>query len=211
MSAELFTDYQNRGSDSHEELGKFIANVHKRTNGARLDIVPSKLELAYIQKHGEIKEHVLRDFVLDIEDQYDIIIIDCPPTDSVITNTAYLASDYLLVPVRPEFLSTIGLPLLAKALGEHKRLFRKERAPRVAGIVFNDVMASTEHARSKRHVSDVAKRLGWHVFGASISHSSSYPVGARVNKPIFLTDYARWDKRFEFEAFADEFAERIGL
>lgn len=43
-------------------------------------------------------------FLDPIKDKYDIIIIDWPPAESVLTVAAYLASDYILVPVKPEFL-----------------------------------------------------------------------------------------------------------
>jgi chromosome partitioning protein len=49
------------------------------------------------------------------------------------------------------------------------------------------------------------------VFANEISHSDSYPAGARAGKPIFMTENARFWKKEEFSRVAEEFFERVGL
>ena len=82
-----------------------------------VDLIPSRLELAYTLRQPAQKEHLLAEFISEVEHNYDLILFDCPPTESLFTTAAYLASDYILVPVKPEFLSIIGLPLLARSMG----------------------------------------------------------------------------------------------
>src|SRR6266566_4495111 len=93
------------------EPKNIIAPVKAWTDGSRLDLVPSSLELAWTLKHSADKAHLLAYFLDEVRSEYDVILIDCAPTESILTTAAYLASDSVLVPVRPEFLSTIGLPL----------------------------------------------------------------------------------------------------
>jgi chromosome partitioning protein len=188
-----------------------ICPVKSWSDGSCLDIVPSKLELAWILKGGGSHKECLPNFVDDVRKRYDLILIDCPPTESLLTDSAYMSSDFVLVPIKPEFLSTIGLPLLAISLEDFLKRHRSHSL-KMAGILFNAVSHNkSENIKSKADVMQTAQRFGWHVFENEISYSDSYPKGARAGTPIFLTDYARSDKVAEFEALADEFSQRIGL
>lgn len=154
---------------------------------------------------------MLAKLVSKIESDYDLIFIDCPPTESLFTTAAYLSSDYILVPVKPEFLSTIGLPLLVNSLAEFHSHYDEHKVE-LAGIVFN---ATTDYAPeeviSKREVRSLANKYGWYVFQNEVSYSRSYPKSAREGKPIFWTSYARQTQAQRFHSVAKELADRIGL
>lgn len=201
------------GRASNESVGKEAITIAREWNdGSLIHVIPSRLELAWTLKNPHQKEHLIRDYIQDVKDDYDLILMDCPPTESMLTAAAYMSSDYLVVPVRPEYLSTIGLPLLVRSLADYKKAYRNEPHPKLAGIVFNDSDSSKrEHDRSRRTVRRVAKKQGWDIFKGQLSHSDSYPAGARTGKPIFLTDYARSWKKREFLAVAREFMDRVGL
>ena len=80
------------------------------------------------------------------------------------------------------------------------------------GIAFNHTTQyEPEEALSKREVRAEAKRFGWYLFTSEISYSRSYPKGAREGKPIFRTSYARLKQRARFGAFAQEFANKVGI
>jgi chromosome partitioning protein len=175
-----------------------------------VDLVPSRLEFAWTLRNSAGKERHLRNFLGRHKSRYDLILIDCPPTESMATHAAYLASDYVLVPVKPEFLATIGLPLLATSLATFHDL-EADHHVEVAGVVFNDVNESYEHYRSKDDVNNLAAEHGWHVFQTQLSHSDSYPKGTRVRAPIMWTDYARQTKKDEFSRFLTEFLARVGI
>ncbi len=191
-----------------------VANIRdwRRSGGGMLDLIPSRLELAWTLKNPHAKEHLLNDFLDEVRDEYALILIDCPPTESMLTTAAYLASDSVLVPVRPEFLSTIGLPLLVRSLEEFLSVYKKKTIE-VLGIVFNASGEKQEHDRSRAFVTKVAKDQdrNWYVFEHEVTFSDSYPKGSRVGMPIFLTDYARSWKIADFTAVAQEFVARIGL
>jgi chromosome partitioning protein len=48
---------------------------------------------------------------------YDVVLIDCPPNFNIVTKTAIIASDYILVPTRPDELSTLGIDYLMRSIG----------------------------------------------------------------------------------------------
>jgi chromosome partitioning protein len=126
------------------------------------------------------------------------------------TTAAYLASDYVLVPVVPQFISAIGFPLLARSLDEFKAQYDKD--VQIAGIVFNSTTDDySEHDTTKREVVAEAANNGWYVFEHEIGYSRSYPRGPRAATPIFLTDYARYSVEQAFRDVATEFFGRIGL
>lgn len=195
---------------SGRKLSDAILNVVTYSDGGRLDIVTSQLELSYTLKNPSQKEHLLSNFVDDVEKNYDLILIDCAPTESVLTSAAYLSTDNILIPVKPEFLSTIGLPLIRQSIGEFQRLYKKNI--HVVGVCFN--MCSgyyPEEEKSKAEVRSLVSGFGWHVFLEEIPFSRSFPKGAREGSPIFRTSYARYNVSAQTEAFCSAFAKEVKL
>lgn len=140
-----------------------------------------------------------------------MILIDCAPTESILTTAAYLSSDYLLVPVKPEYLSSIGLPLLVNSMEDFKRDYENHEL-QLMGVVFNATTEySPEEELSKGTVRQIAEQRGWYVFNAEVPYSRSFPKGAREGQPIFRTLYSRGRQVARFNTFAQEFAERIDL
>jgi len=186
-----------------------IASVKAWNDGSLIDIIPSSLDLAWTLRNPNIKDHLLAQFLAEIRSDYDLILIDCPPTDSMLTDAAYRASDSVLIPVKPEFLSTIGLPLVIRSLDAFEERF-KDQVPGVLGIVFNATSDKLEHDRSRSYVANLAKENDWYMFENEVSYSDSYPKGSRMGTPIFLTDHARYWKVENFLSVANEFMTRIG-
>lgn len=184
-----------------------IAPIRSWRAGGRIDLLPSSLELSWTLKNPSGKEQLLTHFLDEVRSAYDLILIDCAPTESMLTTAAYLTSDSVLIPVKPEFLSTIGLPLVVNSLADFEQLYKKSVG--VLGIVFNAAAEKLEHDRSRSFVSKVAKDHGWYVFRNEVTYSDSYPKGSRVGTPIFRTDYARSWKIDDFYAVAEEFVGRL--
>jgi chromosome partitioning protein len=164
-------------------------------------------------KNPTQKESLLKKTIITkIEEKYDIILLDCAPTESVFTTAAYLSSDYILVPVKPEYLSTVGLPLLVRSLEEFRRGPYSGQQIDLAGIVFNQTTGySPEESKSKTEVKRLANLYGWYVFNTEVNFSRSFPKGAREGKPIFYTSYSRSKPANLFHEFANELATRINL
>ena len=101
-------------------------------------LIPSRFDFAdNLISRVSVDEHVLAKFVSDEMGDKDLILIDCAPTESVLTRTAYHASRHVLVPVRTEFFSTIGFPLLRESL-EKFRLDNPTHSIDVCGVLINN-------------------------------------------------------------------------
>ena len=178
------------------------------------DLIPSRLELARNLKHGKNIERTLAEALSKIEDQYDLIVLDCPPTDSTLTDAAYAASRFVLVPVKPEFLGAIGLPLLASSMEEFK-LRNPDHELGICGIVFNCAPSAKkigpEARRSVAEVELMAKDHDWPVYPAQIPISPSFARATRSGTTITGTKNVRPPTAEKFHAFAKQFFESIGM
>lgn len=203
---------QTRGAPAALKPENIVHRLHRWDDGSLLDLIPSRLELAWTLKNPTEKSNLLPQFLAKISGNYDLILIDCAPTESILTTAAYRSSRYVIVPVKPEFLATIGLPLLARSLAEFK-LAHEHHSLDMAGIIFNDIRRSNtppEQNKSRVDVKKLAKTFGWPVFEEVAHHSDSYPAGSRQGLPIFRTDYARDYVVGEFAAVANKFLTSVG-
>ena len=82
----------------------------------RIDIVPANINLAGadldMDKMEYGKEELLKKAIAPIRDQYDYIIIDCPPSLSMLTINAMTTADSVLVPIQCEYYALEGLSQL---------------------------------------------------------------------------------------------------
>jgi chromosome partitioning protein len=69
-----------------------IVPIRAWDDGSGIDLVPSRLELAWTLKNPTSKDHLLPSFISKIEKTYDLILIDCAPTESILTSAAYRSS-----------------------------------------------------------------------------------------------------------------------
>lgn len=201
-------------SGSPKSVGsEVIQKIRKWPDGSSIDLIPSRLELAWTLKNPTSKDHLLAKYLGEYAIDYDLIIIDCAPTESILTISAYRASRYVIVPVKPEFLAAIGLPLLVRSINDFHASFGQHQID-IAGIVFTDSdpqQVKPEHLKGRADVNAVAAAEGWPVFDNELRHSDSYPRGARDGSAIFHTDYARWWVIDEFRKLGNEFVGKIGL
>lgn len=177
------------------------------------DLIPSRLELSEVLKDPGGREHQLARFLGGIPDRYDLTIIDCAPTESVLTQMAYFSSRYLIVPVKPEFLATVGLPLLDRSLKEF-RLRHADHELEIAGLVVNDQSDYTsdrEKEESAVNIAAEAVERGWRVFDYRIPYSKSYPKAARDGTPLARTRYAHQSRIDGFLGLKDEILRAVGV
>jgi chromosome partitioning protein len=99
--------------------GRPIRQAIRRTYIERLDILPGSLALASADLNlADVagREAVLRAALAPIRGEYDLVIVDCPPSLGLLTVNALKAADAYLVPVPPEYLALEGLVNLTEAV-----------------------------------------------------------------------------------------------
>jgi chromosome partitioning protein len=214
---QIFDEYipasGNSKSPRKIDMDKVVLKKVGYWNSSTLDLIPSRLELSRTLKNPTGKERRLAKALAQVEDQYDLIIIDCAPTESILTDAAYFASRYLIVPIKPEFMATIGLPLLARSIDEFQ-LENDDHEIEIAGIVFNHSSAYTsgpEGQRSIKEVTDFAAEQNWYVCENQMKYSASYAKAAREATPIGRTSYVRSDVTSGFQKLKDEIFGLVGL
>lgn len=102
----------------------------------RLDCLPSNIELAgaEVELVGvENRESRLKTCLSAIKDDYDFIIIDCPPSLGLITLNAFCCADSILIPVQCEYYALEGLSQLTKTIKTVKKVFNPNLS--IEGIV----------------------------------------------------------------------------
>jgi chromosome partitioning protein len=214
---QIFDDYvptdSSNGSPRLLDINEVIVKKAGYWGDSTLDLIPSRLELSRTLKNPTGKERRLAKALARVRDRYDLVIIDCAPTESVLTDAAYFASRYIIVPIKPEFMATIGLPLLARSLQEF-RLENEDHEVEIAGLVFNhssSYSSGPEGQRSIKDVSKVARENDWYVCENQVKYSASYAKSARERTPLSRTSYARADVVRGFRRLADEVLGRIGV
>lgn len=131
-----------------------ILKAVRHTATPNLDLLTGSIELA----NADVtlcgvrgRETMLRRMLDRIVSLYDLIILDCPPSLSLLSVNAIVAADALIIPVVPEPLVADTLDTLLAAVGRVRA--RMTSGGRVAGILLNGVDPQRKHAR------EIAARL----------------------------------------------------
>lgn len=151
--------------------------------------------------------------IAQVSDRYDLIIIDCAPTESILTDAAYFASRYVIVPVKTEFMATIGLPLLARSIAEFIAE-NEDHELEIAGLVLNEQSEYADNSEKQRAINEVheeANNRRWRVFDYQIPYSRSYTEAARKGTPLIYTPHARWDRIVGFRGLKDDILKAVGV
>lgn len=109
-----------------------------------LDVLPTNIDLSGAEIElldVENKEYILRDEVNKIKDNYDFVIIDCPPSLSMLTINAMTTADTVLVPIQCEYYALEGLSQLIKTIELVKS--RLNERLEMEGVVFTMYDART--------------------------------------------------------------------
>ena len=91
-----------------------------------VDVIPSSIELAGAEVELidiENRHEKLKNALLVVRENYDFILIDCPPSLGLITINALNASDTVLVPIQCEYYALEGLSQLISSIRQVKRLY----------------------------------------------------------------------------------------
>ena len=208
----------------------------------RLDLIPSHLGLINVDlelatelggatlrqsKMNYLKVHQrLAKGFADIDNRaYDFVLIDCPPNFNVVTKTAIVASEFILIPAKPDYLSTLGIDYLRKSVDQLIHDFNEYAAlgsnntekikPEILGVVFT--MISRYGGRpiaALRPFIAQTKKLGVNVFSTQIRENKTlFGEAPQFGTPVVLTSQSSGtygDIVKELEKLTRELLRRIG-
>ena len=101
-----------------------ILPIHENLHG--MDLLPSNIELANAEQElifAELRELRLSQILSPIRDNYDFILIDCPPSLGILSHISLVAANYVLVPIQCQFKALKGTDSLLKTVARvRKRL-----------------------------------------------------------------------------------------
>lgn len=114
------------GSAQPPDVSSLVTPLWAFKNGAKLDLVPSTLDLMYValgRADGQVAviEERFRKFIQAAREMYDLIFIDCHPAGSLMTKTALSNSDEVLIPVVPERYAVRGIGLMLDFINSKKQ------------------------------------------------------------------------------------------
>lgn len=217
-SPSIVEVFKGHGPPSDERPGPSRLNLKNvvvgdtQLGGKRLKLIPSRFDFAdkLMGATHDAGEGILADVIAKGFQEKDVIIIDCAPTESILTRIAYQASRYVLVPVRPEFFATIGFPLLRDSLADFKQHNRGHRID-VIGVVINNSSyhysgnrGGPERRRSMNEIKEEASANGWRIFETQLPFSRGFPKMMRG-------DFGSPGDALQFRYFAEEFFKRLGI
>lgn len=147
-----------------------VERIVKLTNWVRLDLVPANAALAGAEVelvNEETREYRLRETLRLISAPYDYILIDCPPSLSLLTLNALTACDSLIVPVQCEYLAMEGLAQLMSTIDAVRRSLNP--GLQIEGLVLTMYDGRTH--LSQQVVDEVRRHFGDKVFNSLVPRS----------------------------------------
>jgi chromosome partitioning protein len=163
-------------------LGRAAARQVLLRVGA-VSILPSTIDLAgtEIQLLGRSgREHALARALAPVRDDYDFVLVDCPPSLGILTVNGLTAADEVLIPLQCETLSHRGVGQLLETVGDVRAFTRP--ALSVRGVIATMVDGRTRHAREV--LADVQVRYGLDVLEPVVPKSIRFAEAPSVGRSI---------------------------
>lgn len=148
-----------------------------------LDVMPTNIDLsaAEIELIGiENKEYIIKNEVEKVKDNYDFIIIDCPPSLSMLTINAMTTADSVLVPIQCEYYALEGLSQLIHTIELVKE--RLNSNLEIEGVVFTMYDARTN--LSLQVVENVKDNLNQNIYKTIIPRNIRLAEAPSYGMPI---------------------------
>ncbi len=149
-----------------------------------LDVVTSSLDLSgaemeLINEAG--REYILRELFDPLEDVYDYIIIDCPPSLGLLTLNALTSSHYVYIPLQTEFLALQGLAKIKQVIDKVR--FRLNKKLEIGGVIAT--MYDSRKVLNRDVVQTIHKYFGSKVFNTLIRDTVALAEAPSQRKDIF--------------------------
>lgn len=168
------------GEKTLSEAIQDTSNPYLKISTANPDLVGAEIELVDMPH----REYRLKQAVATVADQFDFIIVDCPPSLGLITLNALSAADSFLVPLQCEYYALEGLSQLLNTAG----LIKKNLNPQlhIEGIVLT--MFDSRNNLSHQVVTEIKNHFGEKVFNAIIPRNVRLSEAPSHGQSIFEYD-----------------------
>jgi len=152
-----------------------------------VDIIPSNVNLAAVEIElidMEHKEYILKNAVESIRNNYDFIIIDCPPSLSMLTINAMTTANTVLVPIQCEYYALEGLSQLVHTVNLVKERLNNDLE--MEGVIFT--MYDSRTNLSMQVVENVKDHINENVYKTIIPRNIRLAEAPSYGLPINLYD-----------------------
>ncbi|MEE3331246.1 MAG: ParA family protein [Myxococcota bacterium] len=166
------------------------------------DLVGAEIELVMAENRERCLERVLA----DVRDQYDVILIDCPPSLGILTLNALTAADGVIIPLQCEYYALEGLARLTETL----ELVRTSVNPEVKLEAIVLTMFDRRNNLASQVEAEVRDHFGERVMRSRIPRNVRLSEAPSHGKPILLYD-VHSKGAVAYLALADELLQTLGL
>jgi chromosome partitioning protein len=114
--------------------------IRQHHAGLEMDVVPATIRLAELEvdlRHRKGKGAILQQSLEHVRDEYDFIVLDCPPHVGILLVNALVASDLLVIPIQTDFLALHGLKLLFDTIRVLNKVLPKPICYRVLPTLYD--------------------------------------------------------------------------
>lgn len=176
-----------------------------------IDVVTANISLANLELELQRKlldrEYVLGKAISKVADCYDYVIVDSPPSFSIITINILTAADRVVIPFRPDFLSKDGVHQLLETMEQIKERINPKL--KLSGFLPTMVDKRCNNAASFEEAKELTTQYGGIVFDEGIRLASVLCKAPELGMSIF--DYEpKSAAAQDYQAFVDKFLEIEG-
>lgn len=201
------SDYFDVDPSAQPTLGEVLAGQSRAAEAIHGSVIPANLGLAEAELvlAGKIgREVTMRNALRDVKRNYDVVLIDCPPTLGLLTVNALVASTHAILSTQAQHFSLQGVEQAVEIFNLARDTLNPDL--QLLGVVLNLANMRTRHARQTLEALD--ERFPEKVFDTVIRQSIAYAESAERAVPIL--DY-RPDRGCDYLALTAEIIARLGM
>jgi chromosome partitioning protein len=200
------SDYFDLPPDVEPTIAEVLSSRTRAAEAIHGDLIPANLSLAEAElmlggKMG--RELTLRRALAGVGDDYDFVLVDCPPSLGLLTVNALVAADHALITAEAQYFALQGVEQAMEVV----ELARDSLNPQLSllGVLLNLADMRTVHSREA--LASLKERFGDAVFDTVIRASIAYAESAERARSIL--DH-RPDLGSDYVALAEEVLARVG-
>jgi chromosome partitioning protein len=199
------SDYFDLSPDSEPTIADVLSGTAETSAAIHQDTIPASLNLAEteLMLGGKIgREMTLRRALAEVQSEYEIVLVDCPPSLGLLTVNALVAADYALVTAEAQYFALQGVEQAMEVIELARDSLNDELL--LLGVLLNLADMRTVHSREAK--ASLKERFGEKVFDTVVRGSIAYAESAE--RAVSILDH-RPDLGADYVALTDEVLERL--